>query len=158
MKVLGIIVLLSIFGCAHVISEGSRQALSPGVYTEALFQNPEFYKGKIVMLGGVIASSKNTPEGTYIEVVEEPLDRRGRPIESDISRGRFIALYEGYLETIIYSQGRDITVVGEVLGIMQRKLGDIDYNYLLLKAKEIKLIKPYQSPSVTFGIGILHTF
>lgn len=152
------VLIFFLTGCAHVVSEQTRQRLDAGVYVEALFQNPDSYKGKTVMLGGVIASAKNTAEGTYIEIVERPLDSRGRPIDTDISRGRFIMFYKGYLDTAIYTQGRKITVAGSVAGSMVRPLGDVDYNYLLLNSIEHHLIRPRQAPSVSFGIGILHTF
>ena len=157
-KLILFIVLASLMGCAHVVSEEMRRSLDAGVYVEALFQNPASYKGRLVMLGGVIASAKNAAEGTYIEVVEKPLDGRGRPMDSDISRGRFIVLEEGYLDTAIYSQGRDITVAGVVMGTTVRPLGDTDYEYLLIKSREMHLVKPRRAPSVTFGIGVLHTF
>lgn len=150
--------MLLIFGCAHVVSKELRDMAEKEIAPVDLMKTPDAYKGRIVILGGVIASSINTKEGTYIEVVQKPLDYRGRPGDTDISYGRFIILYEGYLDTAIYSQGREITVAGEVMGKMVRLLGQIQYQYLLIKSRELHLFEPRYRVPIRFGIGIWHTF
>ncbi|MEW6215125.1 MAG: Slp family lipoprotein [Nitrospirota bacterium] len=152
-----LIIILLISGCAHAISQEVRHQsveLSP----EVILKDPDTYKGKMVRLGGMIISSKNTDEGTYIEVLQKPLDYRGRPEDTDISFGRFLILYEGYLDTAIYSMGKDVTVAGEVLGRQIRPIGEIQYPYLLLKSKEIKLFEPRYGLPIRFSIGIWTTF
>lgn len=103
-------------GCAHVVSKESRDKVDMGISPIDVLKDPDMYKGKFVILGGIIASSINTEEGTYIEMVQKPLDYRGRPEDTDILLGRFLILYEDYLDTAIYSRGREVTVVGEVVG------------------------------------------
>lgn len=156
-KVLFIILLFSLISCAHVVSKEIRDTAIK-VNDEKLLKNPNEYIGNIVILGGVIASSINTEEGTYIEVVQKPLDSRGRPQDIDISYGRFIIHHEGYLDTAIYTTGREITVVGEVLGKKTRQLGQIMYPYLLLKSREIYLFEPRRPLPISIGIGIWKTF
>jgi outer membrane lipoprotein len=162
MKRLGILslilLILFISGCAHVVSQELRDRAEKEITPIDLMKNPDAYKGKFVILGGVIASSINMKEGTYIEVVQKPLDYRGRPEDTDISLGRFIILHEGYLDTAIYSQGREVTVAGEVMGKMIRPLGQIQYQYLLIKSKELYLFEPRYGVPIRFGIGIWHTF
>lgn len=145
-------------GCAHVVPKELRAKVEPGLRPEALFKEPEAHKGKTAMLGGVIISASNTEKGTLIEAIEKPLDSQGRPYETDISRGRFIVVSEDYLDTAIYSRGRFITVVGEVLGRESRPLGEIQYPYLIIKSEAIYLHKPIPEPPVRFGIGIFHSF
>lgn len=156
-KILFIILLLSLISCAHVVSKEARE-IAIKVNDEKLLKNPNEYVGSIVILGGVIASSINTEEGTYIEVVQKPLDSRGRPQDRDVSYGRFIIYYEGYLDTAIYTTGREITVVGEVLGKKTRQLGQIMYPYLLLKGRELYLFEPRRPLPISIGIGIWKTF
>lgn len=104
---------------------------------------------------------KNTDEGTYLEVVEKEVDYRGEPKDTDISHGRFLILYDGYLDTVIYARGREVSVVGEILGKKIRQLGETQYSYPLIKSKKLYLFekqrKQHNIP-VRFGIGILHTF
>ncbi|MEW6739999.1 MAG: Slp family lipoprotein [Nitrospirota bacterium] len=162
MKRLGILslilLILLISGCAHVVSQELRDRAEKEIAPIDVMKDPDAYKGRTVILGGVIASSINMKEGTYIEVVQKPLDYRGRPEDTDISHGRFIILYEGYLDTAIYSQGREVTVAGEVMGKMVRPLGQIQYQYLLIKSKELHIFEPRYVVPIRFGIGIWHTF
>jgi len=154
-----LLVMLSLAsGCAHVVSKDLRDAAEKTVPVIELFKNPAAYQGRIFILGGTIVNSSNSPEGTYIEVVEKPLDYRGRPEHTDISRGRFIVLYEGYLDPAIFSPGRDVTVAGEVLGSKVRKLGQIDYPYVFMKSRGMYLLEPGYDTPVHFGIGIWHSF
>lgn len=148
-----------IVACAHLVSKEIRYQSDESIDHSLLFTNPDDYKGKIVILGGIIASSKNTQEGTYIEVVQQPLDYRGRPIPSDKPLGRFIVLHEGFLDTAIYSRKEIITVAGEVIGKTVHPVGEINYSFLLIKSKELHLLKPgYKDFSVHIGIGIWHRF
>lgn len=158
MKCLLIVVTLFLLGCAHVISEGLRQKVDKELTPIELFKDPELHKGKIIMLGGIIISSMNTAEGTYIEVLQSPIDYRGRPDDRDRSHGRFIIFHEGYLDTAIYSSGREITVAGEVMGKRVRPLGEIEYSYPVIKAVEIHLFKPPSGIPIRFGIEIWKTF
>lgn len=153
-----ILFALSLSGCAHVISQELRQKVDKELTPISLFKEPDVYKGRIVMLGGIIISSINTEEGTYIEVLQIPLDYRGRPEDRDLSHGRFIIFYEGYLDTAIYTRGREITVAGEVIGKRVRPLGEIQYSYPLIKATELHLFKPPLGIPIRFGIEIWKTF
>ncbi len=157
-KLILILALTVIIGCAHVISQEVRDEVDPEVTPEMLFGSPDAYKGRTVILGGVIINSKNTDEGTLIEVLQKPIDYRGRPANTDISLGRFLVFYEGYLDTAIYSVGRKVTVAGEVLGKRMRPLGELEYPYLFIKSKEVHALKPKSDCPVGFSIGIFKTF
>jgi outer membrane lipoprotein len=150
--------LLLVTGCAHVVSDEMRSQVDEGIPIALIFEHPEDYIGKIVILGGDIASSRNTQEGTYIEVVEKELDSRGRPMYSDRTHGRFIILHEGFLDTAIFATGRYVTVAGEVIGNKVLPLGEIDYSYLFIKSRELHLVQPGEGVPVHFGIGIWHGF
>jgi outer membrane lipoprotein len=131
--------LFSIVGCAQVISKQLREQVAKELTLSVVFKDPEVYKGKNVLWSGVIISSVNLKEGTIIEVVQKPADRRGKPKDVDESEGRFLALYPGYLDVAIYNGGRKVTVAGEVQGKRIQRLGEIDYTYPLISAKEIHL-------------------
>lgn len=152
------LLLICLSGCGHVISHELRQQAEKGITPEVLFKDPDALKGKTVILGGIIVSSKNTNEGTYIEVLQKPLDYRGRPKVTDITYGRFLIFSESYLDTAVYSAGREIAVAGEILGRQIRPLGEIQYSYLLIKGKELHLIEPHEGLPIRFSIGIWKTF
>lgn len=154
---IAVVMVLFLAGCAHVVSEKAR-ATARDLPPAALFANPDAYRGDLVILGGVIVGSANTKEGTYLEVVQKPLDSRGRPEERDVSAGRFLVLYDGYLDTAIYARGRSVTVAGEVVGTQRRRLDDIEYPYLLLRGREIHLVEPGRPLPVWFGLGIGASF
>jgi outer membrane lipoprotein len=160
MKQFTVIITLASFmyGCAHVVSDQVRTQADPGIPVESLFKNPTSYRGAIVILGGIIASSKNTEQATFLEVVEKPLDYRGRPTQSDRSLGRFIVLHEGYLETAIYSAGKHVTVAGKVLGEKKQPLGEINYPYVFIKSIELHIVEKRKGLPVHIGIGVGATF
>lgn len=153
-----ILVFGLLIGCAHVVPPESRRTVEPGLTPEMLFENPDLYRGKTVMLGGVVISSKNTSEGSYLEILERPLDSLERPRDVDVSRGRFLILSEKYLETAIFTQGREVTVVGEMMGSERRPLGESEYTYPLIKSREIYLLSPRRTMPIRFGIGIWTAF
>ena len=57
----------------------------------------------------------------------------------DESEGGLLALYPDYLDVAIYRQGGKVTVAGEVKEKKIQRLGEIDYTYPLISAKEIHL-------------------
>jgi outer membrane lipoprotein len=152
------IMLLSLAGCAHVVSQDMRTKAEPGIDMALFFADPEAYLKRTVILGGVIASSWNVPEGTYIEVLQKPLDYRDIPEDTDISYGRFLVIYNGYLDTAIYAPGRLITVAGEVIGKKSGTLEEMPYHYPLIRGREVHLIDRSSSPPISFGIGIFKSF
>lgn len=127
------------WGCASVISQDLLRQADQSVRFEDLRAEPERYEGKIVLLGGMIVSTKNQPTGTLLEIVQKPLDFEKRPSGGDTTYGRFLALHDGYLDPAIYAEGRDVTVAGPVIGRREQPLGEITYSYPLLQAQEIHL-------------------
>jgi len=152
-----IILFLLLAGCAHLVAPELRDMADKDLTPAALFKNPEAHKGKVIILGGVIVGSKNTNEGTYVEVIEKPLNSQGLPIDTDESQGRFLILYDGYLDTAIYAKGREITVAGEVIGKKTRTIGEMLYSHPLIKSKKLYLLEKRRTQRIPvhFGIGIL---
>jgi outer membrane lipoprotein len=129
----------SLTGCAPVISEQLREQVTKELTLSVVAKDLEAYIGKMVVWSGVIISSVNLKGGTMIEVLQKPADMRGKPKDVDESEGRFLALYAGYLDVAIYNGGRKVTVAGEVQGKKIQRLGEMDYTYPLISAREIHL-------------------
>ncbi len=147
-------------GCAPTFPRGIMDQVDRNVSFADLRKDPDGYKGKWVMLAGIIVDSRSEEDGsTSIEIVQKPADSRGRPLRTDDTGGRFIAVSKQFLDPAIYHRGRLITVVGEVAGKTVRPLGEVAYQYPLLEVKAVHLWEPYYSgPRFQFGIGVFHEF
>ncbi|MCK9418902.1 MAG: Slp family lipoprotein [Nitrospirae bacterium] len=130
--------------------------MNRNVSFQELKKEPEKFKGTWVMLGGMIITSKNTKEGTLLEILQKPLDTDGRPLETDSTEGRFLVQSDTFLDSAVYHEGRPITVVAEAFGLKELPLDDIRYQYPLLIVKDLHLWGPSQGPRFFFGIGVSH--
>jgi len=126
-------------GCTPAISKQLRQEAGEPVPFEALLEKTDDYKGRIVIVGGYILETVNEPEGSWLTVLQAPLDSLNRPESSDLSEGRFLVWSAEFLDPVVYSKERRITVGGQVIGNQQRKLGSLTYQYPVVEAKEIHL-------------------
>src|SRR6187431_3839940 len=109
----GLVAFLST-ACSHTLSPGVRQQIDTSLSLAQLRAAPEAYKDRVVMLGGELLSTRNLAEGTLLEILQKPLDSTDRPLDSDHTEGRFMALCEGYLDPAVYSKGRQTTLAGRV--------------------------------------------
>ncbi|HOP40877.1 MAG TPA: Slp family lipoprotein [Geobacteraceae bacterium] len=145
-------VVLFFTGCAHVISEESRNLVDPTIQFQSLRANPDSFVGKYVMLGGTIAGVKNDEDGSRLEIVQSPLESNELPEEiSHSSGGRFLAISSGFLDPMVYKSGRRVTLVGRVLGKKTLPIDRIEYTYPVLAIREIHVwskseINPPQYP------------
>ncbi len=126
-------------GCSHVISSEMRAAAREDLDFTMVLADPERYHGELVIWGGVILEIHNKPEGTTVMVLETPLDWEGAPRDAEFSRGRFLAKTGVFLDQAVYSQGRKVTLAGEVAGRELGKIGELWYGYPVLSVREIHL-------------------
>ena len=152
------LLLTVLSACAPVISPEVLKTVDALITFEQVLKDPDAYKGKTVLLGGTILKTINLPDDTLIEVMEQPLDRRNRPVNPGASKGRFIILFKEFKDPVIYSTGRLITVAGEVTGSQLMPLGETNYNYPMISPKEYYLWKPYEGPAIHIGVGVGTTF
>lgn len=151
-----IVLLLSMLGCAPVISKQIREQVKPDITPEAVLSDPEHYKGEMIVISGIIIEAENTKEETLLKVLQRPAGSRGKPKDVDVSGGRFLAIVDHYLDPVLYSKDRAVTIGGEVQGTRILPLGEIQYTYPVVNVKEIYLWpveKQYYSPSPSFHIG-----
>lgn len=136
--------LLFPLGCAHVISTDLRAQVDHNLTFHQVIQNPNAYKGKMVVWGGEIIQVMNQKDGkSLIEVFQRPLGWREEPKETVASEGRFLALADKYLDPYLFQKGRRVTVAGEILGEEIKPIGQMDYRYPLLLSKQIYLWEEY---------------
>jgi outer membrane lipoprotein len=154
-----ILLLIAAFlmvGCARPFSEGSLSRVNRSISFSDLKKDPEKYAGAWLMLAGVIVASKNTKEGAFIEILQKPMDRDGRPLDTDVSEGRFLVQSGQFLDSAVYYRGKEISVIAEVVGRKELPLDEIMYAYPLLVIKEVYLWEPSSGPRFFFGVGVSH--
>ena len=155
-----IAVFAAVAGCASKFSHEALDRVDRGIPFMQLQANPDAFRGKWVMEGGYIIETRNAHDGTYIEVLETPLDRQGRPLDTDQTGGRFIISSKQFLDPAVYHPGKPVSVIGEVSGQEVRLLGEVKYRYPVLTPQELHVWEPRSSPQVSFGfgIGVFHGF
>ncbi len=155
-KFLLAVALLSLAGCANIpdnLKAANEDALVP---YQAVVLNPGKYDQKPARWGGVIAEVTNQQDTTTIEVVHRELSRNGRPMAADFSAGRFRVKVAGFLDPVVFEQGRSITFIGHVAGSESGLVGERQYTFPLLVADNYKMWQEIQQVDVTginFGIG-----
>lgn len=132
---------LFIAGCS-VISRDIRRAADRTITISMVQANPDAFKDKIVIWGGIIISSKNLADKTVIEVLQTPLDRSDRVTDKELSQGRFLAESASYLDTFLYKEGKEIIIAGIIKGISSQKIGERDYAYPVLEPLQMRVFEP----------------
>lgn len=120
---------LLISSCASKIPLIIRTPVDGDIRVSEVQQSPDQFTGSRVRWGGEIISVENLADETHIEILSQRLNKSGKPIDSNKSRGRFIARIEGYLEPQDYPKERQITVVGKLEGVTEKPVGDYPYTY-----------------------------
>ncbi|MEW5913017.1 MAG: Slp family lipoprotein [Thermodesulfobacteriota bacterium] len=126
-------------GCAGVVPPALQKEITPGLTLAQVRQAPAAHQDQTVLWGGRIIRAVNKPNGTLIEVLALPLDAQDRPQNSYDSPGRFIVSMAGFLDPEIYHHGREVTVVGRIVGVQALPVGEVNYDYVLLRGREVKL-------------------
>jgi len=139
MKMIVVIAAIFFSGCAHVISEDVLKEVNMDINFAELRKNPLTYQGEVILLGGVIVKVMYKQDRTLLQIYQTEMDCEKRPVSLDVSGGRFLARYNGFLDRDIYRKGREGTVAGKVKGVKVMKLGEIDYHYPYILIKEIHL-------------------
>ena len=136
---LAVLIVLFLNSCAYPISENLRREADPSAAFSEVFQHPDTYTGRKVIFGGIIVKVTNLPDKAEIEVVQKELDAYGFPDRGDATGGRFIFSKPGYVESEIYTKGREITGAGKITGSKSGKVDGRDYRYPLIEVEELHL-------------------
>ena len=146
--------LCCLAGCAPTFSRELLDQVDSTTTFRELQNDPDRHVGKTFMLGGIILETRNTADSTIIQVLQRPLDRQGRPRETDETGGRFIIESPEFLDAAVYQPGKRISLIGQVTGQEVRPLGEIHYRYPVVSSKEVRLWETRQGPRFSFGVGI----
>lgn len=133
---LSVLAAFLVTGCAHVFSDQANRLVDSSITFEQLKKAPKSYVGKTVKVGGIIVTTRNSKEGSQIEVVQFGLGKDDVPEESHPSGGRFLAVTPEYLDNMVYKVGLPVAIIGEVQGEKTMPLDKIEYNYPVVSITE----------------------
>jgi outer membrane lipoprotein len=130
---------LSLGGCANAISPELRRKAAPVEGLAQVRADLETFVGETVILGGEIVETRNEPAGTTLLVLEKALGSGQEPKLEDVSGGRFMVRFAGYLDPALFAPSRRVTVAGTVTGAETERVGDAPYDYVVLAGAEVYL-------------------
>lgn len=142
MNILAILIggtALLLQGCSYAISPDVSRTADRTITFEQFQADPPSFKGKTVILGGLIAQVRTVKNGTRIEIVQKELDYWGKPRRTDRTGGRFIVHQSRTLDVLVFAPGREITIAGEITGTEEKLQDESTVPYPLINAREIKL-------------------
>jgi outer membrane lipoprotein len=149
-KLISIFMLCAMIGIVlsscSVISREMRKEAVQDLTFDDLRRNTQDYQGETVIFGGYILETRNLTKETRLLVLQAPLSGRDEPKDRDLSRGRFVVIYDGFLDPAIYKHGRKVTVAGEVVGEEQAELNDHNFTMPVIRSREIFLWKEQTGP------------
>lgn len=148
--VLPALLVFALAACAQKLPDSV--AITPQVDATPLqvAAEPSGKLGRTVLWGGQIIGVTVEEDSTLLEVLEQPLDSSGEPLDTDQPGGRFLARHKGFLEPEIYKPGRLVTVSGSIATIVTQPVGKRNYSYPVVEATGLHLWKERKEAPVYF--------
>lgn len=86
-------------------------------------QNIDGHKNISVRWGGIIIDVENEEDFSLVQVLFYPLNYSGRPQLNEPRGGRFVIRSTEFLDPVVYTKDKEISVVGTLYGDIQRTVG-----------------------------------
>ena len=131
-------VLLAAYGCSVMPADVSKDAMPDMPFT-ALMEEAGQHIGQTVILGGYVVEVINDAHQSRIIAVHAPLGSSQEPKEKDLSQGRLVITYNGFVDPEVYQKDRKITVAGKIAGSSQTEQGKYPFPYLRIDMTHIHL-------------------
>jgi outer membrane lipoprotein len=158
LRILAVLALGALLSACATGPRFDTAGVDPDVTPARAVAEIENRRGSPVVWGGTIINTRNFEDSTRIEVLGYPLDAQQRPRSGRSAQGRFLIEFPGYLESVDYAPGRQITVTGEIRQATRGRIGETEYHYPLVAAEQLHLW-PVQAererPRVSFGVGVM---
>lgn len=135
-------ITVAVSSCSSNIPLNISQEIQGAPSFTQIQKQPEAYLDQPLRWGGTILKTDNKQGSSWVTIVAFPLSNNGQPVESDQSPGRFIAVIDDFLEPLVYTRDREITVFGKLLKTETIKVGDFPYQYPLLQVESYHLWAP----------------
>ena len=124
--------------CSVVPEPPPDNSLPPMPFAEMVAGAGQFL-GKTAILGGSVLDVVNLKDQTRLEALHVPLGVGQKPKDKDLSEGRLIIEYPGFLDPEVYTKGRLVTVTGKLLGSSASEENDKPFPYLRLLVMNLHL-------------------
>jgi outer membrane lipoprotein len=143
MRRLPALLLLSLLvSCSYAVQKDLIEEGTRNPDLNALIQNPDLYRDKLFIVGGVIARTTLSPAGSEVEALYAPVDSRGYPEPVTTSARRYLAVYpkdKGVLDPLLYKRDRNITIAGVFTGTTKGTVGKMEYVFPVFTIVRISL-------------------
>jgi outer membrane lipoprotein len=127
--------------------------IDPLLQFSGIKENPDNFKGKLLILGGQVLEAKRLKDSTQLTILQLPLINDQEPTtELTQSQGRFIAEQQQFLDPATVPPGTRITLTGEVSGSVQQSLDETVYTYPTFIIKHFKVWEAYSPAYNRYGL------
>jgi outer membrane lipoprotein len=135
----GLALVLTLNGC-HPISKSVTKEAENNLTFAEIRENPDQHLGKVVVLGGTVIRTEARNDETVLEVQQKRLSGTMEPRDGDDKTGgRFLAVFPGPLDSAEYSEGRRITVGGQIEGKELMTSGEQDEVHPVIRVMDSRL-------------------
>ncbi|MFG1172357.1 Slp family lipoprotein [Erwiniaceae bacterium CAU 1747] len=128
------LLLTSLFlsGCMTVPDSVKGTSATPQQDLVRVLNAPQLYVGQESRFGGKVIGVSNKSNMTRLEIAAMSLDDSARPILGSATMGRVYADVNGFVDPINFNN-QMVTVVGPITGIEKGKIGDANYNFVVVQ-------------------------
>jgi len=125
--------------CTYAFEKNIRDSAEVDIPFTSVQSSIERDTGAVFIWGGVIVNSVFTGSGNFMEVVQTPVDKYGKIVNTHQSEGRFLVYSPSKLSPEDYRIGRLISVAGFLIRGAEAEVSGRPYTYPLLEAINISL-------------------
>jgi outer membrane lipoprotein len=137
-----LLLALAVAACAPMLSKEYMREGSRDVPMRKMAIEPDAYKGKLYILGGLIVNTRLVEQGSEVEALYVPVDSSAYLLEGSRMEGRFLALFpkaNGYLDPMVFKKGREVSIAAEFTETRKGKIDEMEYLYPVFTIRQIYL-------------------
>lgn len=114
-------------------------------------------QGQKARWGGMIVGVENKPNKTFIELAHFPLNHYGKPSTNGETSGRFKVQIDGFVDPIVFEEGRAATFLGTVTAPTAGMVGEQPYIYPTIIADDYHMWRKQEVYDVNTYFFNYHT-
>lgn len=114
-------------------------------------------QGQKARWGGMIVGVENKPNKTLIELAHFPLNHYGKPSTNGETAGRFKVQIDGFVDPIVFEEGRSATFLGTLTTPIAGMVGEQPYIYPTIIAEDYHMWRKQEVYDVNTYFFNYHT-
>ncbi|AXT39850.1 Slp family lipoprotein [Alteromonas sp. BL110] len=114
-------------------------------------------QGQKARWGGMIVGVENKPNKTLIELAHFPLNHYGKPSTNGETSGRFKVQIDGFVDPIVFEEGRSATFLGTITAPTAGMVGEQPYIYPTIIAEDYHMWRKQEVYDVNTYFFNYHT-